>query len=589
MRELRNKPQVRGLVQNPLLLSLICSLYQEKGLTLPARRAQVYEKAVAYMLVKWSKEKREPRKGEEDWADLKSELLEDLAYQFSCEDTEVFSRRDLRRKIDQYLRDEDVPSEFKSVTASDLLVELTEQDGILQKLNSEDDQYLFLHRTFQEYLTACYVARAKDGITLTKAHFWEYDWHETIILMAGLMKKPLVLIEAIAAEKDDIFQTQLLLAGRCIAECSQISDPLINKLIDRIYQFWQKYPNAEFIRSVVVAIGQTSTKLVQALQTALTHKDSHVRGRAARALGRIGSEKAVDALLLILSDPDSGVRGSAAEALGQMGSEKAVEALIRALSASDSDVRSRAAPALRQIGSEKAVEALILALSASDSDVRNRAASALGQIGSEKAVEALIRALSDPEFNVRDSAASALGQIGSEKAVEALILALSDPDHYCAAEALGQIGSEKAVEALIRVLSDPDPYSEIRRYAASALGQIRSEKAVEVLVLTLSDQDIDVRSRAAEALGQIGSEKAVEALVLALSYPDSYVRRSAAAALGQIGSAASLEKLLQCPNINLDTTIFFLVRRWAIRFSKSGSPCIPVYPEVVERYRTDPS
>jgi len=38
MRELRNKPQVRGLVQNPLLLSLICSLYQEKGLTLPAER-----------------------------------------------------------------------------------------------------------------------------------------------------------------------------------------------------------------------------------------------------------------------------------------------------------------------------------------------------------------------------------------------------------------------------------------------------------------------------------------------------------------------------------------------------------------------
>jgi hypothetical protein len=53
IQELRNKPQIGGLAQNPLLLSLLCSLYQEKGLMLPARRGQVYAKAVDYMLGKW--------------------------------------------------------------------------------------------------------------------------------------------------------------------------------------------------------------------------------------------------------------------------------------------------------------------------------------------------------------------------------------------------------------------------------------------------------------------------------------------------------------------------------------------------------
>ena len=115
-------------------------------------------------------------------------------------------------------------------------------------------------------MTACYLARAKDGIALAKEHFWEYDWHETISLMAGLMKKPLPLLQVMMDEKDDIFQTQLLMAGRCVAECEQSSHPLVTEIINRIYQFWQQYPEAEFIQSVVVAIGQTWATLVQVLQ-----------------------------------------------------------------------------------------------------------------------------------------------------------------------------------------------------------------------------------------------------------------------------------------------------------------------------------
>ena len=42
----------------------------------------------------------------------------------------------------------------------DLIKELSEEDGIIQKLSLEgDDKYLFLHQTFQEYLTACYLNR----------------------------------------------------------------------------------------------------------------------------------------------------------------------------------------------------------------------------------------------------------------------------------------------------------------------------------------------------------------------------------------------------------------------------------------------
>jgi len=189
IQELRNKPQVGGLAQNPLLLSLICSLYQEKGLILPARRCQVYEKAVDYMLGKWSKN-RNPEL-DEAWVDAKAELLEELAYQFSCDGRDVFTLRELRHKIDKYLGSENASSDFRDKKASQLITELSEQDGILQKLSREGDKYLFLHRTFQEYFTACYLQRNRDCIALAKEHFWEYDWHETLGLLAGLMDKPI--------------------------------------------------------------------------------------------------------------------------------------------------------------------------------------------------------------------------------------------------------------------------------------------------------------------------------------------------------------------------------------------------------------
>jgi hypothetical protein len=207
---------------------------------------------------------------------------------------------------------------LRDAKTGDLIAELSESDGILQKLyrDRNDDQYLFLHRTFQEYFTASYLKRSikknkKNSsyvAELVRSYCWNYDWHETLTLLAGLLEKPMVLIEAIAAEKDDIFQTQLLLAGRCLAECSQISDPLIDNLLDRIYQFWLKYPKTEFIRSTVLAIGQTWMKLVQNLQTALNDEDSEVRLKAAEALGQIGGDKAIDGLLTALNDEDSEVR-----------------------------------------------------------------------------------------------------------------------------------------------------------------------------------------------------------------------------------------------------------------------------------------
>ncbi|MBP5977835.1 HEAT repeat domain-containing protein, partial [Brasilonema sp. CT11] len=455
--ELRHKPQITGLAQNPLLLSLLCSLYQEKGLMLPARRTQVYAKAVDYMLSKWRSDNHR-QSSSDGWAIAKIQLLESLAYQFSCEAKEIFSLRELRDKIENFLRGESC-SDFRNATAADLMKELCEEDGIIQKLARQGEQYLFLHRTFQEYLTASYLKNASNGIALAREHFWEYDWHETLTLLAGLMENPIPLLEAITKEKDDIFKTLLLLTGRAAAECKENNHPLIAEMIDSIYQFWQSYVYVSFIRSTVVTLGQVNSQMCQKLEETLNHWDSDVRSNAASALGEIGSSQAVDALIAALNHSDSDVRGNAAYALGEIGNSQAVDALIAAaLNDSELQVRLYAAYALGAIGNSEAVDALIAALNHSDSDVRGNAADALGEIGSSQAVDALIAALNDSELDVRIKAADALGKISNSQAVDALSDALNASDgsgRSHAGPALGKIGSSQAEAALIAATIDP--------------------------------------------------------------------------------------------------------------------------------------
>jgi HEAT repeat protein len=123
--------------------------------------------------------------------------------------------------------------------------------------------------------------------------------------------------------------------------------------------------------------------------------------------------QAAPLLLSYLKDNENNIRGSAATALGKIGSEKAVEHLINALSDDAKNVRGSAATALGRIGSEKAIEPLIKALNDEANNVRGSAATALGRIGSEKAVEPLIKALSDKASDVHRSATVALARIAT--------------------------------------------------------------------------------------------------------------------------------------------------------------------------------
>ncbi|UCH94949.1 MAG: HEAT repeat domain-containing protein [Candidatus Aminicenantes bacterium] len=167
-----------------------------------------------------------------------------------------------------------------------------------------------------------------------------------------------------------------------------------------------KYPDEEVIDKVINII-QTS-------------ESSFKKQVGITSLGFFKLKRTVPVIIDFLKNEANNVRGSAASALGRIGSELAVSALIGCLKDEDNIVRGSAAKALGRIGSELAVSALIGCLKDEDNIVRGIVAKALGCIGSELAVGALIDSLKDEAKNVRISSIIALGNITLKKPIQHL-------------------------------------------------------------------------------------------------------------------------------------------------------------------------
>ena len=579
MRELRSKPQVLGLVQNPLLLSLICSLYQEKGLTLPARRVQVYEKAVEYMLGKWNQTRQSLFPGK---TRAKIRLLEALAYHFSCKDQEVFNLDDLYNWMEGYL-DEQAPRDLKDAGTEALIAEFSEEDGILQKLNPNDDQYLFLHRTFQEYLTACYLVQAKDELDLARQNLWKYDWHETISLLTGLSQDPIPLLKTIISEKDDIFHSLLLLAGQCVVECENNSHPLIDEICERIYKLWYSHPSITFFGLTVRLLARSNKWILnKLLYESLNDSSNEIRFRSAQIMGEIATPKMTSTLIEAFENGNSYVKIWIILALGRIGTRKTINFLIAALDEDDANVRRWTLNILGKLNRLDTIHLLIEKLCPPDRHAVNEILTALreaidycdeifqeedsvpdketiililldgfqflhtlnrrliitllGNIGDFSVSKKLINVLQPLENSIEKWLASALEEV-EQQDVSVLIQGLNLNQDTCITSITASLASLIAEDLHIYC-------SEIRREAVIALGKIGDPQAVQALSQAFDDIDSDVRGEATTALGKIGNLQAIEVLVQVVNDPNSHVRRQAVTALGNIKNNSQVLELL---------------------------------------------
>ncbi len=176
---LANRAQLGELASNPLLCAMICALHHRYKRELPNNRIRLYKLCLETLL-----DGRDAERGV-DMGDYKLALgripeiqpyLSRVAYWMMRHDQSVISRVELRRQLQ--LPDSEI------ITVQ-LVNYLAERSALLQE--QAKDEFDFVHRSFQEYLTAERIIH--DGDTLIEIFMeraQERRWRDTIKLTAGL-------------------------------------------------------------------------------------------------------------------------------------------------------------------------------------------------------------------------------------------------------------------------------------------------------------------------------------------------------------------------------------------------------------------
>ncbi|WP_017662424.1 sister chromatid cohesion protein PDS5 [Baaleninema simplex] len=576
---LNENDRIKSLARNPLLLTIIALIHRHEA-HLPKQRHKLYDLAVKTLLKSWDSNKSLKQEGfkyldSDDWRRLMEVIAHWVHTQGNTGDDDGGTLIDRDTLIEKLAREIKQMKQIELYQAQQeaerFLSYIRERTGLLNEQGQ--DCFAFVHKTFQEYLTAEDINYRADNeekfdivLNAIRNHLHDSHWREVLLLLIAQQKqkKAAKAIEAVLdcnSEYEEWLHRDLLFAGSCLVEDPkdlQSENPkLCQDILERIVELEVSDRVGGNVSHAVYKILRSlnETAFEQLALTLLKDKgDAIGEDRLLRYRARLGERDAVmSALVECLKDEDSRVRSKATSALVRLGeaSETAISALVECLKDEDSRVRSEVAWALGELGeaSETAISALVECLKDEDSEVRFQATLALGELGgaSQTAISALVECLKDEDSGVRSEVAWALGELGgaSETAISALVERLKDEDSEVRSEvawALGELGgaSETAISALVERLKDED--SEVRSSAAWALGELgeASETAISALVERLKDEDSRVRSLAAWALGRLGgaSETGVLALVERLKDEASEVRSSAAWALGRLGGAS---------------------------------------------------
>ncbi len=554
---IKDNEDIKNLAKNPLMLSIIAALYKKNNEVLH-KRASIYKRIIEVLLGEWDAQKKITSQFPPD---KKWYILRKLAILNHRRDRRTITEKEILEEIDKY----SLLLGLKNEECRPFFEEIWQRSYILRQLFI--DTYDFLHLSFQGYFTALELKEREDGIATIIHYLSDSWWEEPILLYSGVSANASPLVKQIQKQPEDIFFSNLMLSGKCIADAGSI-DPLLKEEIVR--ELWLLYTASEFIvireKAIAVLSRIKPRRIVDLLVDQLTDKDLYIRRRAAETLGSIGSADILPVLIMVLvKEKETKIRSHAAISLGKIGSSEALRPLIGVLHTDkDSEVRKSTAEALGLIGSTGALPELIKVLTTDkDNQVRIGAAEALGKIRSDMTVSQLIRTFAaEKESSVRWRIAMSLGKLGGTDARDMLIKTLSNDDarevRESAAEALGLIGSEECITPLIRALT-LDKDADVRGSAAYALGVMRSTEALPELIKTLiTDTNGEVRARAAYALGQLRNIEAIPYLTVVLNtHKASFIRGNATFALGQIGGVEAIPFLTHALTLDKDSYVRF--------------------------------
>ena len=201
------------LATNPLLLTLLCLVFEDSG-SFPSNRAELYQNGVDVLLKKWDVKRNIER--EQVYKRLSLKRKEDLLSQIARTTFEAgnyfFKGREVERYISQYIQnlpDATTDPEALELDSAAVLKSIEAQHGLF--VERARGIYSFSHLTFHEYFTAHKIVTSCNPYTVDDPtlqglvnHLTETRWREVFLLVVEMLPSADRFIQLMKQQVDSL-------------------------------------------------------------------------------------------------------------------------------------------------------------------------------------------------------------------------------------------------------------------------------------------------------------------------------------------------------------------------------------------------
>ncbi|WP_198138990.1 NACHT domain-containing protein [Crocosphaera watsonii WH 8501] len=288
---LRERPQILQMARNPLILTLIASLYIDSTFVLPHSRLEFYNKVTDRLLELRDMERPYLQQYNNYRLSEKKSILQRLAlYAQNNPDKLGKDRKSLSLKNVR----EEVKKELSSLSRTDndilpIIDEIVERSGMLQKLDGGEN-YMFSHLTLQEYFTA--LAMREEGETLISRFQVDPDsWREIVKLWCGLVNDSTDVIK-------EIYEKDQLTGFECLADAAKIQPEVEKEILESLKSNLENEASHKAFAVVAADVRPRGEALFSFLTNILNNENEPLSKReaAAKILSKTNLPKAARAL-----------------------------------------------------------------------------------------------------------------------------------------------------------------------------------------------------------------------------------------------------------------------------------------------------
>lgn len=192
LRKVEENRPIQELATNPLLLTLLCLVFDEFG-DFPTNRSELYREGLDVLLKKWDAKRNIER--HQIYKNLSMQRKEDLLAQVACttfyQGDYFFRQVDLESYITEYIRNlprANTDEDALQLDSAAIIKAIESQHGLF--VERAKGIYSFSHLTFHEYLAARELVYngTQDTLTLLASKITDQRWHDILRLAVGMMR-----------------------------------------------------------------------------------------------------------------------------------------------------------------------------------------------------------------------------------------------------------------------------------------------------------------------------------------------------------------------------------------------------------------